>query len=73
MAVALVNNPIAADAVDYSPWLIHDPVQSKQADRRPHTSDGISQLLTMLLEVVVPVTKGKALRWRQFQIHTYRR
>jgi hypothetical protein len=49
MAVASVDNSIAANAVDHSPWLIHDPVQSKQADRRLHMGDSISQLLTMLL------------------------
>jgi hypothetical protein len=59
MTVAAINDPIATDAVENGGWLIHAPVQGKEADRRLHIGDSISKLLTMLSEVVVPMTKGK--------------
>jgi hypothetical protein len=72
MAIATMDDPIATNAVDNGGWFVHVPVQSQETDRRLHIGDRISKLLTMLLEVVVPMTKGK-MGWGQLQILTYQR
>jgi len=71
MAVATVDDPIAANAMQGGGWLIQVPVQCQQADRRMHTVDCVSKLLAVLLKVVVPRTKSEITEWGQCQNHTY--
>lgn len=58
MTIPTFDNPVSANAMDHGGWLIYSPIQSQQADRRLVKGDGISQLLTVLSEVVVPEKKG---------------
>ena len=58
MTVPTFDNPVSANAMDHGGWLIYSPIQSQQAHWGLDKGDRIPQLLTVLSEVVVPVTKG---------------